>query len=130
MTPSSAATTMRYRSIPVAPATIVRTKRSWPGTSTTETRRPPGSTSGAKPSSIDMPRACSSGRRSVSTPVSARTSAVLPWSMWPAVPSVRAACAFAAVIAIRVDRSIGIGDLGEAAIERDELGTDDQRSCE
>ena len=41
-----------------------------------------------------MPRAFSCGRRSVSTPVSARTSAVLPWSMWPAVPSVRAACAF------------------------------------
>ena len=30
-----------------------------------------------------MPRAFSSGSRSVSTPVSARTSAVLPWSMWP-----------------------------------------------
>src|SRR3954453_16173116 len=35
-----------------------------------------------------MPRSCSSGRRSVSTPVSARTSTVLPWSMWPAVPRV------------------------------------------
>src|ERR671932_107157 len=35
-----------------------------------------------------MPRRRSSGRRSVSTPVSARISAVLPWSMWPAVPSV------------------------------------------
>ena len=35
-----------------------------------------------------MPRSRSSGSRSVSTPVSARTSAVLPWSMWPAVPSV------------------------------------------
>ena len=35
-----------------------------------------------------MPRAFSSGRRSVSTPVSARTSAVLPWSMWPAVPTI------------------------------------------
>src|SRR2546425_1272347 len=35
-----------------------------------------------------MPRACSSGRRSVSLPVSARTSHVLPWSMWPAVPTV------------------------------------------
>ena len=38
-----------------------------------------------------MPRARSSGRRSVSTPVSARISAVLPWSMWPAVPSVSGA---------------------------------------
>ena len=31
---------------------------------------------------------CSSGSRSVSLPVSARTSQVLPWSMWPAVPTV------------------------------------------
>src|ERR1051325_7279601 len=31
------------------------------------------------------PRRFSSGRRSASTPVKARTSAVLPWSMWPAV---------------------------------------------
>jgi hypothetical protein len=73
--------------MPVAPATIVRTKRSWPGTSTTDTR-PPGSSSGAYPSAIEIPRAFSSGSRSVSTPVNARTSAVLPWSMWPAVPSV------------------------------------------
>ena len=29
--------------MPVAPATIVRTKRSWPGTSTTDSRRPDGS---------------------------------------------------------------------------------------
>ena len=28
--------------MPVAPATIVRTKRSWPGTSTTDSRRPDG----------------------------------------------------------------------------------------
>ena len=33
-----------------------------------------------------MPRAFSTGRRSVSMPVSARTSDVLPWSMCPAVP--------------------------------------------
>src|SRR5215218_3798242 len=37
-----------------------------------------------------MPRSCSSGRRSVSVPVSARTSQVLPWSMCPAVPTVSA----------------------------------------
>src|SRR4051812_46614125 len=36
-----------------------------------------------------MPRRFSSGRRSVSMPVSARTSEVLPWSMWPAVPTTR-----------------------------------------
>ena len=40
--------------------------------------------------------ACSSGSRSVSVPVSASTSRVLPWSMWPAVPSVSRACAHAA----------------------------------
>src|SRR5947199_6988935 len=33
-----------------------------------------------------MPRRFSSSRRSVSMPVRARTSAVLPWSMCPAVP--------------------------------------------
>ncbi len=81
MTPSSAATTSRKRSIPVAPATIARMKRSWPGTSTTDSRRPDGSSSGAYPSSIEMPRAFSWGSRSVSTPVSAATRAVLPWSM-------------------------------------------------
>ena len=35
-----------------------------------------------------MPRSFSSFSRSVSMPVSARTSAVLPWSMWPAVPTI------------------------------------------
>ena len=43
ITPSSDAIVIRNRSIPVAPATIVRTKRSWPGTSTTDSRRPDGS---------------------------------------------------------------------------------------
>ena len=33
--------------MPDAPATIVRTKRSWPGTSTTDSAAPLGSTSGA-----------------------------------------------------------------------------------
>ena len=47
ITPSSAATVMRKKSMPVAPATIVRTKRSCPGTSTTDTRRPEGRSSGA-----------------------------------------------------------------------------------
>ncbi len=40
--PSPASTTSRKRSTPVAPATIVRTKRSWPGTSTTERKRAVG----------------------------------------------------------------------------------------
>jgi len=35
---------------------------------------------------VVMPRSFSSLSRSVSTPVSALTRAVLPWSMWPAVP--------------------------------------------
>src|SRR5262245_4737876 len=37
---------------------------------------------------MEMPRAFSSGRRSVSTPVSVFTSRVLPWSMWPAVATI------------------------------------------
>ena len=36
-----------------------------------------------------MPRRFSSPQRSQSMPVSASTSAVLPWSMWPAVPTIR-----------------------------------------
>ena len=47
ITPSSDATQRRNMSTPDAPATIVRTKRSWPGTSTTESLRPDGSSSGA-----------------------------------------------------------------------------------
>src|SRR5882724_236701 len=35
-----------------------------------------------------MPRRFSSARRSASMPVSARTRAVLPWSIWPAVPTI------------------------------------------
>ncbi len=64
--------------MPLAPATMWRTNRSWPGTSTRLTARPEGRASGAKPSSIEIPRAFSSGRRSVSRPVRASTSAVLP----------------------------------------------------
>ena len=85
---SSAATTSKTASIPVAPASIFRTKRSWPGTSTTP-KRCGGTSKWAKPSSIVMPRFCSSGSRSVSTPVNARISEVFPWSMWPAVPRMR-----------------------------------------
>src|SRR6476620_3495013 len=51
----------------------------------------PSSSRGAKPRSIVMPRRFSSGKRSVSTPVRARTSDVLPWSMWPAVPRITGA---------------------------------------
>ena len=45
--PSCASITSRNRSMPVAPAIIVRTNRSCPGTSTSESRRPSGSSSGA-----------------------------------------------------------------------------------
>ena len=38
----AASITSRKRSIPVAPATIVRTKRSWPGTSIDREPRPVG----------------------------------------------------------------------------------------
>jgi hypothetical protein len=65
-------------STPVAPATIVRTKRSCPGTSTTDSRCPLGSSSGAYPNSIEMPRRRSAGSLSVFLPVSASISAVLP----------------------------------------------------
>src|SRR5919202_2711307 len=39
---------------------------------------------------MEMPRRCSSSRRSVSVPVMYRTSVVLPWSTCPAVPMVSA----------------------------------------
>src|SRR3954453_2783566 len=43
----------------------------------------------AKPMSMVMPRAFSSGSRSQSMPVRALTRDVLPWSMCPAVPRMR-----------------------------------------
>ena len=64
--------------MPAAPATIVRISRSWPGTSTTPIVRPSGRGISAKPSSIEIPRRRSSSRRSVSVPVNAPISAVLP----------------------------------------------------
>ena len=47
ITPSSAAMTIRNMSMPVAPETIVRTNRSWPGTSITDSCLPEGMVSGA-----------------------------------------------------------------------------------
>ena len=87
ITPSSAAMTIRARSMPPTPASMFLTKRSWPGTSTISTVSPSDSSRKAKPRSMVMPRAFSSGSRSVSVPVSALTSDVLPWSMCPAVPT-------------------------------------------
>ena len=74
---SSAAITNITMSIPAAPASMFLMKRSWPGTSTKPSRNSPHSRC-AKPRSIEMPRSFSSFSRSVSIPVSARTSAVLP----------------------------------------------------
>ena len=78
ITPSSAATTSSATSTPVAPATMLRTKSSCPGTSTMLALSPSPRSSRAKPRSMVMPRRFSSAQRSVSVPVSDRTRAVLP----------------------------------------------------
>jgi len=64
--------------MPPTPASMFFTNRSCPGTSTISIVNPSGSSRNAKPRSIVMPRAFSSGRRSVSVPVSALTREVLP----------------------------------------------------
>ena len=86
ITLSSAAMTRATRSIPCAPANMFFTRRSCPGTSTKPICTSPKSRS-AKPMSIVIPLRFSSGSRSASMPVSARTNAVLPWSICPAVPT-------------------------------------------
>ena len=88
MTPSSAATTKITASIPLAPANMFLMNLSCPGTST-KPMRTPSRASSTKPRSMVIPRRFSSGNRSVSTPVRARTSEVLPWSMCPAVPTIK-----------------------------------------
>ena len=92
-TPSSAAMTSMAASRLAAPATIVRTSRSWPGTSMKTiwaVGAPPScwraGGMNTNPNSIVIPRRFSSSSVSASTPVNAFTSAVLPWSMCPAVP--------------------------------------------
>ena len=115
MTPSSQATTSSARSMPVAPrSSCARSARA------RARRRPrasgPRAGRGSRSrASIEMPRACSSGRRSVSTPVSARTSAVLPWSMCPAVPSVSARRSRHAGALMR----LGLGVAERAAVEHE-----------
>ena len=89
MTPSSAATTRTTASSPWAPASMLRMKRAWPGTSTIPISRPLGRVMCAKPRSIVIPRRFSSASRSGSMPVSAVMSVDLPWSMWPAVPTTK-----------------------------------------
>src|SRR5918911_943572 len=89
-----------------------------------ESRVPSGSSSGAYPSAIEMPRSRSSGSRSVSLPVSARTSHVLPWSMCPAVPTVNAMPETLAPEALPAGRQLGESPrrvrppLGPGLIER------------
>src|SRR5580692_9616147 len=83
---SSAAITKRTRSMPPTPASIFLMNLSCPGTSTKARRRFSESSRCANPKSMEIPRCFSSLSRSVSMPVRARTKAVLPWSIWPAVP--------------------------------------------
>ena len=78
MMPSSAATTIRTRSMPTAPAAMLLTSFSWPGTSTMPHRLPSLRSNQVKPRSVVIPLCFSSLRRSVSRPVSALISAVLP----------------------------------------------------
>ena len=84
-TPSFAATTSSAASIPVAPAIMVRTNRSWPGMSirSTARRRPRNVRSRARSKcrAASLPAA-----GPCPIPVSARTSAVLPWSTCPITP--------------------------------------------
>ena len=89
MTPSSDAITSRTASSPCAPASMLRMKRAWPGTSTIPISRPLGRVMCAKPRSIVMPRRFSSASRSGSIPVRAVIRVDLPWSMWPAVPTTK-----------------------------------------
>ena len=77
ITDSSAATISSTQSMPPTPASIVLTKRSWPGTSTNAIRVSPIAVC-ANPSSMVMPRAFSSLSRSGSMPVSALTSELFP----------------------------------------------------
>ena len=78
--PSSAATTNMTAGAGPAPASMLDTKRSCPGTSTNASCSPDGSVIQAKPRSMVIPRRCSASQRSGSIPVSARTSIDFPWS--------------------------------------------------
>ena len=74
---SSAAITSSRTSIPAAPASILLTNLSCPGTST-KPKRTPFSSRNAKPKSMVIPRRFSSARRSGCVPVSASTKVDLP----------------------------------------------------
>ena len=88
MKPSSAATISMARSMPPAPASIFLMNFSCPGTSTMPAWVPSSKSRWAKPNSMVMPLFFSSTSRSVSMPVRALTSRVLPWSTCPAVPMI------------------------------------------
>ena len=85
--PSSAATTSSAASISPAPTSMLPTSRSWPGTSTKSSSVPSGERQVRVPDVDRHPARRSSGSRSASMPVRARSRVVLPWSMWPAVPT-------------------------------------------
>ena len=89
--PSSAATMNKTKSIPATPHNILRMNFSCPGTSMKPIVSASSTGKKAKPRSIVRLRFFSSGRRSVSTPVSDFISSVLPWSTWPAVAIIIAA---------------------------------------
>ena len=119
--------------MPVAPATIVRTKRSWPGTSTTDSA-PPARQPQRRVAERDRDpaRAAPPAAGRCRRPVSAATSAVLPWSMWPAVPSVSGALV-PAPVAARGDRDArrGVGLLvGERARVEQQRGRPAMRADE
>src|SRR5437660_9113920 len=101
---SSAATTSSSTSIPAAPASMLLTNRSCPGTST-KPKRTSFSSRKAKPRSMVMPRRFSSSSGSGCVPVSASTNADLPWSMCPAVPMmtlcVAAVCVAVGMVVLR-----------------------------
>ena len=76
--PSSAATTISAASISPAPTSMLPTSLSCPGTSTKSITVPSSRARCAYPTSMVIPRRRSSGKRSASIPVSARSSVVLP----------------------------------------------------
>src|SRR6266540_7539087 len=65
-----------------------------------------GSSRCAKPRSIVMPRAFSSGNRSGSMPVIALTNALLPWSTWPAVARMKCWVVMGVPMNFVLDRAI------------------------
>src|SRR5438270_749081 len=86
--PATATTRIAASTVPT-PASMFLRNRTWPGTSTKPSSWPDGSVVKAKPRSMVRPRVFSSGHRSGSVPVRARTSDDFPWSTCPAVATTR-----------------------------------------